>query len=48
MKGRDFMTIEELKEALSRVPKKGAINKAIRQSILERIYAIMQGGNTNG
>ena len=36
------MTIEELQKALDAVPKTGAINKAIRQSILEQIYKLME------
>ena len=35
------MTIEELQSELDKIPKKGAINKAIRQSILEMIYRLM-------
>lgn len=35
------MTIEELQKALDAIPNKGAINKAVRQSIREQIYALM-------
>ena len=38
------MTIEELQAELDKIPKKGAINKAIRQSILEQIYRLMEQG----
>lgn len=36
------MTIEELKKELDKIPKTGAINKAIRQSILQQIYRLME------
>lgn len=40
-KGCDLMTIEELKEALDRIPKTGAINKARRLQIQKRIFELM-------
>lgn len=36
------MTIEELRKELDKIPPIGAINKAIRQSILEQIYKLME------
>ena len=38
------MTIEELQKELDKIPKKGAINKALRQAILAQIYALMEKG----
>lgn len=38
------MTIEELRKELEKIPSTGAINKAIRQSILAQIYALMEKG----
>lgn len=38
------MTIEELKAALDRNPKTGAINQARRRAILAQIYALMGQG----
>ena len=38
------MTIAELKAALERIPKTGAINKARRRAIIEQINRIMNGG----
>ena len=35
------MTIEELKAALDRIPKKGAINKARRLQIQKQIFELM-------
>lgn len=35
------MIIEELQAILDTIPNKGAINKAVRQSIREQIYALM-------
>ena len=35
------MTIEELQAQLDAIPNTGAINKAVRQSIREQIYALM-------
>lgn len=35
------MTIEELEEALSKIPPTGAINKATRRAILQKIYELM-------
>ena len=40
------MTIQELKEALDKIPNKGAINRATRRAILERIYALMEAQET--
>lgn len=37
------MTIEELKEALDRIPNKGAINKARRLQIQRQIFELLQG-----
>lgn len=36
------MTIEELKEALNRIPKTGAINKARRAMIQRLIFELMR------
>lgn len=36
------MTIEELKKALNKIPKTGAINQARRRAILAQIYALME------
>ena len=36
------MTIEELQEALERIPPKGAINKARRQRIIEQINRLLE------
>ena len=35
------MTIEELKEALDRIPRKGAINKARRLQIQKMIFKLI-------
>lgn len=35
------MTIEELKKALEKIPKTGAINKARRLAIQKQIYDLM-------
>lgn len=35
------MTIEELRAALDKIPKTGAINMARRNAILAQIYALM-------
>ena len=40
-KGRDILTIEELKAALDRIPKAGAINKARRLQIQKQIFELM-------
>ena len=39
------MTIEELNEALDRIPNVGAINKARRRAIIRLINEIMAGGH---
>ena len=44
MKGETGMTIDELKEALDRIPNKGAINKARRLQIQKRIFELMNRG----
>jgi hypothetical protein len=36
------MTIDELKQALDRIPKAGAINKARRLQIQKRIFELMK------
>ena len=36
------MTIDELKEALDRIPKKGAINKARRLQIQKMIFELLK------
>ena len=36
------MTIEMLQEALEKIPKTGAMNKARRRAILAQIYALQQ------
>lgn len=36
------MTIEELKAALDRIPKNGAINRARRLQIQKQIFELMQ------
>ena len=36
------MTIEELQAELDKIPKTGALNKALRQAILAQIYALME------
>lgn len=38
------MTIEELKEALDRIPKTGAINRARRLQIQQQIFELMHKG----
>ena len=38
------MTIEELREALDRIPNKGAINKARRLQIQKQIFLLMNEG----
>ena len=38
------MTIEELREALNRIPNKGAINKARRLQIQKQIFLLMNEG----
>jgi hypothetical protein len=38
------MTIEELREALNRIPTTGAINKARRRAIIILINELMAGG----
>ena len=38
------MTLEELKEALSRIPKTGVLNQARRRAIMAQIYALTNGG----
>lgn len=38
------MTIDELREALDRIPKTGAISKARRQMIQRQIAQMMQEG----
>lgn len=38
------MTIEELKEALERIPKTGVINKARRLQIQQQIFELMHKG----
>lgn len=35
------MTIEELKEALAKIPTRGAINKARRRALIEMINRLM-------
>ena len=37
------MTLEELKNALDRIPEKGAINKARRLAIIRQIDELMKG-----
>ena len=37
-----FVTIEELKKVLAKIPKTGAINKARRLAIQKLIYEAMQ------
>jgi len=37
------MTLEELQNALDRIPNKGAINKARRQKIIEQINRLLEG-----
>ena len=39
------MTIDELVQALGRIPDKGAINKARRRAIIVLINQLMAGGN---
>ena len=39
------MTIDELVQALERIPDKGAINKARRRAIIIFINQLMAGGN---
>ena len=39
------MTIEELKEALEKIPNKGAVNKARRRCIIILINRILAGGS---
>lgn len=39
------MTLEELMEALNRIPEKGAINKARRRCIIVQINKLLAGGN---
>ena len=36
------MTIEQLREAIERIPPTNAINRAMRQMLLERLYAMME------
>ena len=36
------MTIEQYQEALEKIPKTGAINKARRRAILQKIYELQQ------
>lgn len=36
------MTLEELKQALDRIPNKGAINKARRLQIQKQIFRLLQ------
>ena len=36
------MTLEELKQALDRIPNKGAINKAQRLQIQKQIFRLLQ------
>lgn len=36
------MTIEELQEALDRIPATNAINRATRRALLARIYALIE------
>ena len=38
------MTIDELKAALDRIPKNGAINKARRVEIQKKIFELMHKG----
>ena len=40
------MTIEELKAALDRIPKTGAINKARRLQIQKQIFELMHKGES--
>lgn len=42
MRGEDKMTIEELKEALERIPPTNAINRARRVMIQKQIYELME------
>lgn len=37
------MTIDELREALERIPNRGAINKARRRAIIMQINELMAG-----
>ncbi len=39
------MTLDELKEALERIPNKGAINKARRRCIIIQINRLLSGGD---
>lgn len=41
------MTIDELKEALDRIPKTGAINKARRLQIQKQIFELMHEAGKN-
>lgn len=36
------MTIEEIKEALDKIPADTAINRATRRALLARLYALME------
>ena len=37
------MTLEDLQEALDRIPPTGAINRARRQKIIEQINQLLEG-----
>lgn len=44
IQGGEQMTIEELREALAKIPARGAINKARRRAIIEMINRLMAEG----